>query len=171
MPPQKAVKDADAHATYRIGTLYHVRMAEPGGQRRAEAVGAAAWDSALTVGRCCERAARRGCDVQRYDMSLAGEESWIKFHDQGVHRGSIVDTDRGAKLESGSGDFAEWQERVSPNAKLRARESPCGNRPNQAALPETSRLGAITAERVVGPQDPEEDPFEEGDVVAFGETG
>jgi len=47
-------------------------------------------------------------------MSLApGEDSWIKFHDQrGVHRGSIVDTERGAKLESGSGDFAEWQERV-----------------------------------------------------------
>ena len=39
-------------------------------------------------------------------MSLApGEDSWIKFHDQrGVHRGSIVDTERGAKLESGSGD-------------------------------------------------------------------
>ena len=39
-PPQKAEKskDADAHATYRIGTLYHVRMAEPeagkGGPRR-----------------------------------------------------------------------------------------------------------------------------------------
>ena len=49
-------------------------------------------------------------------MSLApGEDSWIKFHDQrGVHRGSIVDTERGAKLESGSGDFAEWQERVRP---------------------------------------------------------
>ena len=53
---------------------------------------------------------------KRYDMSLApGEDSWIKFHDQrGVHRGSIVDTERGAKLESGSGDFAEWQERVRP---------------------------------------------------------
>ena len=111
---------------------------------------------------------------KRYDMSLApGEESWIKFHDQrGVHRGSIVDTDRGAKLESGSGDFAEWQERVSPNAKLRTLEkSPFGNRPNQIALPETSLFGAITAKRVVGPQDPEEDPFEEGDVVAFGENG
>ena len=79
---------------------------------------------------------------KRYDMSLApGEESWIKFHDQrGVHRGSIVDTDRGAKLESGSGDFAEWQERVSPNAKLE--KSPFGNRPNQIALPETSLFGA-----------------------------
>ena len=57
--------------------------------------------------------------------------SWIRFSDQdGGYRGALRNTDRGAKLESGSGDFAEWQER-----------------------------------------DPDEEPFGEGDVVAFGENG
>ena len=119
-PPEKS--KGDAQATFRIGTLYHVRTAEDSTGRGGGGGGGAGQ--------------RRGAGAQttqrRLDMNLApGDDSWIRFSDQdGGYRGALRNTDRGAKLESGSGDFAEWQER-----------------------------------------DPEEEPFGEGDVVAFGENG